>query len=113
MCEFIDALVTRDFGDQMDGKSMYRQFEPLRLNSNLWFSIQASYAHYCTPRETLDNLEDYSHWEIALFDKDNFLSAADVIPDFRSLAELQYYFGGQVYPHVPKDLVEELYLALK
>jgi hypothetical protein len=114
MCKFIGDLVEKNLGEKMDSHlSQYRIFEPIRINSNLWFSVQASYAHYCTPRETLADLEDYSHWEIALFDKDEFISAAQIVPNFKSLAELQLYFEGQVYPYVPKDLVEELYLALK
>jgi hypothetical protein len=115
MCKFVKELVEKNHDEPMyvDRKSMVRVFEPIRLNANLWLSIQASYAHYCTPRETILDLEGYSHWEIALFDKDNFVSVTSVLPEFLSLAEIELYFEGQVYPYVPKDLVEELYLALK
>lgn len=115
MCKFIKDLVEKDFGERMNLHNLeYRQFEPIRINPNLWLSIQASYAHYCTPRTTYrEDLEIYSHWELALFDKDEFRSVDTVLPSFPALAELQLYFEGQVYPYVPKDLVEELYLALK
>ena len=118
MCKFIGDLVERKFDEnQMDnrayGDSVYRQFEPIRINANLWLSLQASYAHYCRPRTTIEDLEAYSHWEVALFDKDEFRTVSTVIPDFPSLAELELYFEGSVYPYVPKDLVEELYFALK
>jgi hypothetical protein len=115
MCKFIKELKERDFGERMDSHlSEYRQFEPIRIHDNLWFSIQASYAHYSTPRTTYrEDLEIYTHWEIALFDKDEFRSVSDVMPDFPALAEMELYFEGSVYPYVPKDLVEELYLALK
>jgi hypothetical protein len=118
MCKFIKDLVERKFDEvQTDnrayGDNKYRQFEPIRLNSNLWLSIQASYAHYCTPRATIDDLEVYTHWEIAMFNKDEFQSVTDVLPKFPALAEIEEYFEGSVYPYVPKDLVEELYIALK
>jgi hypothetical protein len=118
MCKFIKDLVERKFDEykadnRSYGDSKYRQFEPIRINSNLWLSIQASYAHYCSPRATIDDLEGYSHWELALFDKDEFKPVTTVLPDFAALAELELYFEGSVYPYVPKDLVEELYLALK
>jgi hypothetical protein len=118
LCKFIKALVEHNFGEDMQshrdlGKSKYRQFDPIKLKNDLWLSIQASYAHYSRPRETFDNLEDYTHWEMALFTKEEFICVSQVVPDFNSLAELELYFEGSVYPYVPKDLVEELYLELK
>jgi hypothetical protein len=116
MCKFIKDLKEKDFGEKCDGGhlSEYRQFETNRINPNLWLSIQASYAHYCTPRTTYrDDLEIYTHWEFALFDKDEFRSVAEVLPEFAALDEIQFYFDGSVYSYVPKDLVEQLYLALK
>ena len=119
MCKFVKELVVRDFGEKLDintrglGEFKYRQFEPLRLQSNLWLSIQASYAHYSKPRETFEDLEAYTHWEMAMFTKDDFVSVDFALPDFESIAELNCYFDGSVYSYVPKDLIEELYLALK
>lgn len=114
MCKFIKNLVKRDFGERMDisENCNHRQFEPIRIGSDLWLSIQASYAHYCKPRKTIEDLEEYTHWEIALFTKDDFVNVSYASPEFSSLAELELYFQGSVYPCVPKDLVEELYLAL-
>lgn len=115
MCRFIKDLTEKIFDEGMlvERKSMYRQFEPFKLNNDLWLSIQASYAHYSRPRETFNNLENYTHWEMALFTKEEFISVSQVAPDFDSLAELELYFEGSVYPYVPKDLIEELYLYLK
>jgi hypothetical protein len=113
LCEFIDRLVIREFESLVERGSIYRQFEPIRINSNLWLNIQASKSHYCNPRKTIKDLEEYTHWEIALFNKDEDLLATEVLHNFRSLAELELYFEGSVYAYVPKDLVEEFYLALK
>lgn len=111
--EFVKALVERDFGmDRMHDNMNYRQFEPIRIGPNLWLSIQASYGHYCKPRKTVRDLNEYTHWEFALFNKDDFVRVADVLPNFASLAEIEYY-EQSVYAYVPADLVEELYVALK
>lgn len=116
--KFLQALVENETSRHLknrpyDQDYKYRQYKPIQINENLWFSIQASYAHYCTPRTTMEYLEEYTHMEIALFDKDNFVSVSDVLPDFFAKAEIEYYFEGQVYPYVPVDLIESLYLALK
>lgn len=110
---FIKSLVERDFDDADDFgiHRIYRQFEPIRINSNLWFSIQASYAHYSTPRITNKDLYVYSHWEVALFTRNDFVTVTEVLPDFSSLAEIELY-EQQVYAFVPADLVNELYKAL-
>lgn len=118
MCQFIKALQEKIFDEEYsmrrdDNKLKYRQFEPIKLTNDLWLSIQASYAHYSRPRETFNDLEEYTHWEMAIFTKEDFISASQVVPDFDSLAELELYFEGSVYPYVPKDLIEELYLEIK
>lgn len=113
--EFIKALVEKEIiqnQERVDFGSYLRQFEPIQVREDVWLSIQASYAHYCTPRTTYEDLTIYSHWEIALFNTDDFIRVTDVLPEFRSLAEIELY-EAQVYAYVPVDLVEELYLALK
>lgn len=120
MCKFIEALEEEERGfvekypyysDELSPR-VYRQFKAIQINENLWFSIQASYAHYCTPQKTLETLEDYTHWEFALIGESGFLRVTEVLPDFPSLAEIEYY-EAEVYAYVPIDLVEDLYLALK
>ena len=116
MCEFTKVLVEKDFKEESESMDLqdlkYRQFEPIRLSVNLWLSIQASYGHYCTPRVTLKDLDEYTHWEFALFTENDFVRVTEVLPDFPSLAEIELY-EQQVYSFVPTDLLEELYLALK
>ena len=111
--EFLKALVEQDFGmERIHNGRTYRQFAGIMIHDNLWLSIQASFAHYSIPRETIDDLQKYTHWEVALFTRDNFVRVTDVLPEFPSLAEIEHY-ESQVYAYVPADLVEELYLALK
>lgn len=110
---FIKELKEREFDDEaylVAGRG-YRQFEPFRVNPNLWLSIQASYAHYSKPRITNKDLYVYTHWEFALFTKNDFVTVTEVLPNFSSLAEIEIY-EQQVYGFVPTDLVNELYKAL-
>jgi hypothetical protein len=89
-----------------------RIFKPIRLGPNLFLSIQASYGHYCRPAITTNDLNTYTHWEVALFDDENFLRVSDIAPDLPCAAEMDYYFDNSVYGNVPTDLVEDLYNGL-
>lgn len=113
--EFIKALKEKEFSyiENKVSHLRYRKFEPILIKESLWLSIQASVAHQCKPKYTYDDLDFYTHWEIAVFDLDDFLKVSDISPQFRSLAELELHEDGGVYSCVPVDLVEELYLALK
>lgn len=110
--KFFGALKEQDFGmDRVHNGHTYRQFAGIMINDNLWLSIQASFAHYSRPRETLTDLNKYSHWEVAVFDREEFLRVSDVLPHFPSSVEMELYYDGSVYPYVPADLVEEVFLA--
>jgi len=113
--EFIKVLVPTQFAGEnnFELSSKYRQFEPISIKDGYWLSIQGSYAHYCTPRITSENLNDYTHWEMALFNDNEFVQVNDVLPNFKSLAEIEHYFDSSIYPYVPVDLIEELYTALR
>lgn len=119
MCQFTKVLVEKVFDEienyNMDIKTdlQIRQFNPIQVAPNLWFSVQASFGHYCTPQQTFSDLDNYSHWEFAIFNEEGFMSVKNILPDFPSLAELDLYFDGSVYAYVPADLVEELYLVLR
>lgn len=82
------------------------------VNSQLFLkygtmSIQASEFHYCTPRVSHLNLEDYITFEIG------------VICDSRKVDEIlkPYHFddidGMKLYENVPIGLVEQVYQLLK
>jgi hypothetical protein len=104
---FTKELVEMTFTDS------YRKFQLIHLKDNLYLSVQASMFHHSKPTETIDDLNEYTHWEIALFDDEKLLRIAEVLPTFRSLAEVELYWGEVYYGYVPTDLVEEVYLALK
>lgn len=118
MCEFVEALKERNLMTLQEKMSdmdlrLFRQLRPIKIKDDFWISIQASGGHSCKPKTTLTDLEGYTHWEFAFLREGEFTRAKDVLPEFLSLAELELYFEETTYSYVPKNLVEELYLALK
>lgn len=94
-------------------ESRFRMFKGVRINDDLFISIQASRGHYCTPRETLSNLEEYTHMEFALMnEKGDFVSVREACPHFSKLDEIETYFEGSVYPYVPVGLINDLFNEL-
>lgn len=92
--------------------SAYRAFVGFDLKEKGWLSIQASYGHFCSPRETLYDLNDYSAMEFALFDKNgNVLRVKEILPEFSRIDEIEEYFN-TVYGYVPVDLINDMYLEL-
>ena len=90
----------------------FRLFEHIYINDNLKMSIQASYAHYCNPRVTLDDLSQYKTMEFALISADGeFLTVTEVLPTFLKLDQIEEY-GGPIYAYVPVRLIEQLYRVL-
>ncbi|MGG2024239.1 hypothetical protein AB1282_00375 [Gottfriedia sp. S16(2024)] len=97
-----------------DEDTTFRMFKGIKINDNLWLSIQASYGHYCTPRKTLKNIEDYTNMEFALMNGEReFVSLTDILPTFSKLDEINECFEGSVYCYVPVDLIDELFKELK
>lgn len=81
------------------------------MDGKYWLSIQASFYHHCSPRETFDDLSMYSSMEFALIDTEGeFRSVASILPDF---TELEDYYEHPVYSFAPVELIEELYQALQ
>jgi hypothetical protein len=91
----------------------FRMFKGIKINDNLWLSIQASYGHYCTPRKTLKNIEEYTNMEFALMNGEReFVSVNEVLPTFSKLDELDECFEGSVYCYVPVELINNLFNEL-
>jgi hypothetical protein len=113
--EFINRLEetndTKTIGKIMpfDEDTTFRMFKGIKINDDLWISIQSSYGHYCSPRKTLKNLEEYTGMEFALMTAErNFVGVKDVLPSFSRLFEIDDYFDGSVYAYVPVDLIDDL-----
>lgn len=90
--------------------SGFRMFEGVKVNDNVTLSIQASYAHYCSPRLTLPK-EEYFSMELAII-KDGEFVGADAVTDNEELIEAlnEYYdIDDTVHANVPVTLLEELY----
>lgn len=101
-----------------DYSSMGLKSEPFRLFKgidigNFTVSIQASSNHYCTPRHTLKNLNEYEDMEIAIFEKDKWIQPHTDLrfKNFNRLDELlNTYEAGDVAVggYVPINLIQDL-----
>jgi hypothetical protein len=95
------------------GKS--RKLNPVKAGIYT-MSIQASYVHYCWPRETLENLNDYESMELALFIEDWVQPRNDdYIRNFKRYYELlECYEPGDIAvgAYMKLDLLEDLYKYL-
>ena len=91
----------------------FRFCEWININDEYCLSIQCGEGKYCIPRKNID-LDKYTHFEIA-FIYDGELSDAhdELLEAFNRKEELQKYQEGTIYPYVPKDLIEDLYIYLK
>lgn len=111
MCKFMKALEERKGETYYNMPEFYRLFTPIEVKNGVWLSIQANGSCHCKPQAICPSLDDYTHWEMALFDGNEFIRVTDILPEFSSLAEIELYEKG-TYTYVPTDLIEELYTAL-
>ena len=86
----------------------FRLFPHLPTASGIWMSIQGSTFHYCEPRETLADLNEYHAFEVALFGESKRM-IHQRLAQFPRKDELGEIEGDLVFPYLPKDLVEDLY----
>jgi hypothetical protein len=98
--------------------STFRMFEAVKINDELYISIQASYGHYCSPRKTLLDITQYTEMEMAFVGKEGLMAIDKVDPLYSRLGLLvdkldEYFDGSSVYAYVPVELINEIYLALK
>ncbi|TKH82019.1 hypothetical protein FC686_04460 [Bacillus cereus] len=89
----------------------FRMLKGFVFGEGIVLSIQASYGHYCAPRETTD-LDDYSAMEFGVLQNGEFVTVTKLLPEFKRLKEIEDY-ESTVYGYVPVDLIEELYQELK
>lgn len=92
----------------------YHEVRPLTICAKADISIQGSNTHYCSPRTYLENIQEYSTVEIALFDKSgNWIQPREcaLLQDFKGLSELiKSYEKGYtaVGYNIPINLVNDL-----
>lgn len=114
--DFVKAL-KEQYKQEFDFDSLFCEGKPGGLRVLEWLpiddmfslSIQASMSHYCMPRAYVD-LEEYTHFELAIIYKDRIFYGNPVILNkFSRKDEFMEYFDSGVYTYVPKDLVQDLY----
>jgi hypothetical protein len=88
-----------------------RIFDALDCKDGKKLSVQASQSHYCEPKATLpvDRLEEYTEWELAMIDGDNWFIPQPEDPVYGKFA--YWWIGDDVVGHVPTEKVQELYEA--
>ena len=85
-----------------------RFFKTLVKQGDLSLSVQASTAHYCTPRQFLTDLSEYTAWEVAIGFGGSCTHPSNVQLDLPD--ELAQIWGGDtVAPYTPTSAVQELY----
>lgn len=115
--EFIEQMVETKVSEQsverifFNEDIRYKEFNHIHFD-DFSLSIQASFAHYCTPKTTLKDLKEYTSMEFALIREGEFISVSEVAPNFQQLSEIEKYHD-TVYAYVPVDLIEELYQFLR
>jgi hypothetical protein len=77
-------------------------------------SIQASYAHYCEPRETLEDITQYTEMELAIFKGGKWVQPRNdekikQFPRYEELEERYEEGNVTVAGWVPVDLLQDLY----
>ena len=97
--------------------SKYRKLDAVKAGKYK-MSVQGSNGYYCSPRTTLP-IEDYSHMELALFNKEGWLhiTRSSVFKAFTRYNELIERADGvnssaTVFGYVPVDLLNDLYVYL-
>lgn len=107
--DFRDALREAERKDMCGVTS--RTFFPLSLGDTL-LSIQASEAHSCQPRTTLDDPYQYHTWEVALLDADTRASLTSKERAVRLPLEYHGAWMGRdlsVASYVPTNNVQMLF----
>jgi hypothetical protein len=111
--EFIKRLIERNSPYTYNNEDTgFRIYKALQMDDDVLLSIQASYGHYCTPRQTLD-IELYSAMELAILKNGKFVSVDQVTDNTSLIEKFDEYYEGMVYGFVPVELLEELYQELK
>jgi hypothetical protein len=80
-----------------------RYFKRLSFENGYEISIQAFDGAYCIPREDSLKAEEYTHFEIAIFDQNQNYVTADMLGDLSEAVEQN---EPQVWPYMPRVKVQ-------
>lgn len=87
-----------------------RIFDKIKLGE-YELSIQASEYHYCTPRETLENIYDYDAMEVAIFKNNDFhdISEDRFFYDWAHYEEFLERYDGMVASYLSINIIQSLF----
>lgn len=112
LIETEDSLKTTETLKSLGHDPSVRMFNPIIFDGAI-LSVQASGCHQCRPRETVD-LGKYGAMEVALFHYSEFAEVKRVLPNFKRLEDVEdVCFDGMLYGHMPVDLIEDVFQAMK
>ena len=85
--------------------------------NDVYLSIQASKHHYCTPTVDYNDPKLYKEYEMAIVSE----NAGYVTPECLSLLNIpnnfiekinEHFDGAGIYPRIPSEVIQQLYLML-
>ena len=116
MVTFIKELKRIPRGDVPDfvSAAMPQFYEAIGCPNDVVLSVQASMAHYSTPKKNVE-AEEYEAFELTITKKGEFVSVEDIVKDKSIIEAFKPYktSGKGAYPFVPAEVIEQLYLYLK
>ena len=91
----------------------YSLYESNRMYDKVFYpggflSIQLSEMHYCIPRKTLANINEYTHVEIMYTGPSSLLSNDFYEYSENRVTEEDYFIVNEVFGFIPVELVEDL-----
>lgn len=116
MVTFTKELKRIPRGDVPDfvAAAMPQFYEAIGCPNDVILSVQASMAHYSTPKKNVP-VEEYEAFEVTLTKKGAFVAVEDIVKDHAIIEAFKPYktSGKGAYPFVPAEVIEQLYLYLK
>ena len=116
MVTFTKELKRIPRGDVPDfvAAAMPQFYEAIGCPNDVILSVQASMAHYSTPKNNVP-VEEYEAFEVTLTKKGAFVAVEDIVKDHAIIEAFKPYktSGKGAYPFVPAEVIEQLYLHLK
>lgn len=106
-----------DFRKKLVEQTRTRGYDYLRMNESIFFndevsvSIQASHAHYCCPRDTVQ-VYAYESMEVAFYKGSEMVPIEEVTTNISVIRSFEEFFSGVVYAFVPVPIIQKMYADL-